>query len=158
MHHRKRLCVLGGRGFTLIEILIAIGILAALAAVAIVAINPARQFAQARNSQRQSNITTLLNAIGQNIADNKGVFTCGSVTLEANSASTSIDNGSGGSGKNLSCLSPTYIPVFPIDPNNPNAPASGYTVSVDSVGRVMVCAPNANEAALGSPGGLCVMR
>jgi len=150
--------VLGGRGFTLIEILIAIGILAALAAVAIVAINPARQFAQARNSQRQSNITTLLNAIGQNIADNKGVFTCGSVTLEANSASTSIDNGSGGSGKNLSCLSPTYIPVFPIDPNNPNAPASGYTVSVDSVGRVMVCAPNANEAALGSPGGLCVMR
>nr|HPO06648.1 type II secretion system protein [Candidatus Pacearchaeota archaeon] len=61
-------------GFTLIEILVVIGLIAFLAAVVIIAINPARQFAQGRNSQRVSNVNAILNAIGQRIADNKGLF------------------------------------------------------------------------------------
>jgi len=52
-------------GFTLIEILVVIGMIALLAAIVIVAINPARQFAQGRNTQRTSNVNTILNAIGQ---------------------------------------------------------------------------------------------
>ena len=62
------------KGFTLIEILVVIGIIAILATIAIIAINPARQFAQARNSQRYSNVESILNAIGQRVADNKGLF------------------------------------------------------------------------------------
>src|SRR4030042_864409 len=64
----------GQKGFTLIEILVVIGIIAILAAVVLIAINPAKQFAQARNSQRTSNVNAILNAIGQRMTDNKGVF------------------------------------------------------------------------------------
>src|SRR3972149_586779 len=60
-------------GFTLIEILVVIGIIAILAVIVLIAINPARQFAQARDTQRTSNVNAILNAVGQYLADNKGV-------------------------------------------------------------------------------------
>lgn len=158
MHHLKK--VLSTRagvraGFTLIEILIVIGIIAILAAVVIVALNPARQFAQARNSQRQSNVTTILNAIGQNMVDNKGTFTCGSVTVPT--TATNIGTGSGL--VDLSCLTPTYIPsAIPADPAGGTAADTKYTILVDSNGRYTVCAPLADEAALGHPGAYCAVR
>ena len=145
-------------GFTLIEILVVIGIIALLATIVIVAINPARQFAQARNTQRTSNINTILNAIGQNIADNKGVFTCGAVTLPASTASTSIDDATGGAGKDLSCLTPTYIPSFPQDPTAAVGAATGYMISVDATARVLICAPASVEPAIPGSVAVCVKR
>lgn len=51
------------KGFTLIELLIVIGILAILATVVVVVLNPAQLFAQARDSQRISDMTTLRSAL-----------------------------------------------------------------------------------------------
>ena len=151
------------KGFTLIEILVVIGIIAILAAVVIIAINPARQFAQARNSQRQSNIESILNAVGQNLADHKGILS--GCTISSSGTSTiGTNSGTAADGTpylNMSGCLDTYLPGgIPMDPNGGWAGDTGYKVVIDSNSRVQVCAPNANETALGTdnPKDICVTR
>ena len=152
-----------GRGFTLIEILIVIGIIAILAAIVIIAINPAKQFAQARNTQREAAVNSILNAIGQRIADNKGVFagsfSSGTYTCPTlPTGPTPILSGTG-TGVDLSCLVPTYISVLPVDPTAPAGIDTGYTVSVSTTGRVTVAAPNAvTETAIPDAPAISVTR
>ena len=62
------------KGFTLIEILITIAVLAILAVIVIIAINPAQQFAAARNTQRQHDVKQISNAIEQQAVKNKGKY------------------------------------------------------------------------------------
>src|SRR3989338_8613068 len=62
------------QGFTLIELLIVIAILTVLFALVIIAVNPVRQFAQADNTQRRSDVNALLNATFQYAADNRGTL------------------------------------------------------------------------------------
>ncbi len=136
------------RGFTLIELLIVIAIIAILAAAVIVAINPARQFSQARNSTRTSNVNTIVNAIQQNAADNNGTYTCAAGALPA--TTTAMTSAVGGYDI-CGCVSPTYLSSMPFDPSAAGAHftscadyATGYTVVKDAVtSRVTVNAPSA---------------
>jgi prepilin-type N-terminal cleavage/methylation domain-containing protein len=153
---RRKKILAKEKGFTLIEILVVIGIIAVLALIVLVAINPARQFAQARNTQRTSNVEAVLNAIGQNVVDNKGAFTCSNgAVIPTDSAPgnplTSADGKkiSSSGGVDLgACLSPTYISSLPFDPGASGAHwkdssdyDTGYNVFQDSNGRITVFAP-----------------
>lgn len=130
-------------GFTLIEILVVIGIIAVLAAVVLIAINPARQFKLARDSQRMSNVAAILNAVGQNIAENKGVFKCGGVVTAIPAVETVINSEDGFDV--APCLIPEYISSLPFDPSLAGAYFTdntdydtGYMIHQDTNSRITV--------------------
>ena len=126
------------KGFTLIELLVVIGILAILLSIVLIAINPARQFGQANNTRRQSDVTSVLNAIGAYAADNKGVLPTGIPT-----DGTQVDAGITGV---CNLIMPTYISAVPTDPSlgtNGLTTCPGttdYKISQDSSHRVTVTA------------------
>ena len=137
------------KGFTLIEILVVIGIIAVLAAVVLVAINPTRQFKLARDSQRISNVESMLSAVGQNIAEHKGLFTCGTASITIPASSTIIRSGVNDPNAFdiAPCLVPAYISMLPFDPSIPSAHYATstdydteYSIAEDSDGRVTIAA------------------
>jgi prepilin-type N-terminal cleavage/methylation domain-containing protein len=148
------------KGFTLIELLVVIGILAILLSIVLIAINPARQFGQANNTRRHSDITAILNAVGAYSADKKGVLptqipvydvakanngalpVCKNTATPANCADLCAD------------LVTDYIPALPMDPQTGTGTSvtdctvdytTGYTVLKDGAGRVTVSAPGAEN-------------
>lgn len=134
------------QGFTLIEILVVIGIIGILAAVVLVAVNPARQFRQARDSQRLANVNTILNAIGQNIADHQGFIHCAGGPISINATEMPLSSDPSGIDA-VDCLVPDYLPKVPLDPNpsfghyvTDDDYDTGYTIRMDGDGRITVAA------------------
>ncbi len=147
------------KGFTLIELLVVIGILAVLLAITLIAINPARQFGNANNTRRRSDVTQVLNSVGQFVAENQG-------QLPAELAALVVDTATPLNATNFpnmcAQLVPTFIPALPTDPTLNDADnvepadcavvppvwATGYTIQRDANNRITVTAPTTDNGAV----------
>lgn len=151
------------KGFTLIELLVVIGILAVLLAIVLIAINPARQFSQANDTKRRSDLNAILNAIHQYGADNRGNLTA----LGLSVAPQVIANDPGQESwveELCDAVVPTYIAGLPSDPTQGTGDgvngaaitdcagtySTGYSVSLSdaATGRVVVSASGELETDL----------
>jgi prepilin-type N-terminal cleavage/methylation domain-containing protein len=129
------------KGFTLLEILLVIAAIGILAAIVLVAINPNRQLAQARNLVRQADINTIQKALEQYLIDN-GRY--------PNSVSTTpgyiCNTGTEQTGGSINCsgrvdlreLVPDYIAGIPKDPQATGT-NTGYNIVIN---------PNDNKVGL----------
>ena|SRR3989338_7459938 len=138
------------RGFTLPEILIVVTLIAILSAGVISTFKPSFFFSQANNAQRRSDINTILEAIYQYAADNRGALPAGVDSTDRYICKTScpanyIDL--------CGLLVPSYVADLPHDPasgySSPGPTCAtyttGYTISKNSYNQVTLKAPNAES-------------
>lgn len=144
------------KAFTLLEILLVIGIIAVLATVVIVSLDPAMRFRDARDSRRLSDIQSVLSAVHQYIVDNKGALPPGIDTTER-------EIGTDGSGCSLStsicgatdCIDLStplarYLKMMPYDPANGSDAHTHYSVQADSNNIITVRACDSEDATIAS--------
>ncbi len=140
-------------GFTLIEVLLVVAIIAILAGIVIIAVNPSKQLGDSRNAQRQADVTTILNATYQYALDNSGALPANGTGVGITTTATEICK-TGGTCTTLVDLGTSlttagkYLVSIPIDPQCPtncNANGNGYKISKDVNNRVTVTAPNAEN-------------
>ncbi len=100
-------------GFTLIELIVVVAIIAILAAATLVAVNPARRVGNAQNAQRWTDINAIADAWSAYLADNNSTppttTNAESTTLENTTyaISTSTEAINGGTHSNAHCTGVT---------------------------------------------------
>lgn len=158
------------KGFTLLELLIAIGVMAILAGLVLVAVNPAQQFGKANDAERKSEAKAVLSAMLQFQTSPSargalprcltGAVPAAADIPECDTDSSGIGVGNGGfegalelgtpgSATVYDCttlLIPFYLREMPIDPDAANsATDTGYFVCQDTSGaveRIYIIAPD----------------
>ena len=138
------------KGFTLLEILLVVAAIAILAGIVILALNPAKQLAETRNSQRWADVNTILNAVYQYSIDNNG-------TIPASITATETEICSDDTCDTFVDLTPlttdeVYLVGLPGDPSGGNTDTTtgtgiGYTITRTANDRVTVNAPGAERGA-----------
>ncbi len=143
------------KAFTLIELLLVVAIIATLAVVVFVALNPAQRLKDSKDARRTSDVDTILSAVHEYIIDNKGVLPTTSplneIQLGTSAVGCAIGTGTC-SANGTACLDLTstlnkYLKSIPIDPTGVVG-ATKYTMAVDSNNIVTVKACAADTSTI----------
>ena len=128
-----------------ITILVCIGVSAILSTTIFLAINPGKNFADARNAQRSSDIQDIKTAIDAYLLEDATavIDKLGDIP-ECATGAKHIGTGSGNAniGK---ILIGVYLPSMPKDPNDGTEADSGYTICKTTGLRFEIGAPNAEN-------------
>lgn len=125
----------------------AVIVVAVFVGIAVFLINPAKKFAEMRNSQRRADIAVILNAVHEYSIANNGNLPA---AITENPTMICAENASSCEGlTDLSVLkeSGRYLKKIPSDPTEKSLDSSGYQVSKTTSGRVRIVAPNAERKA-----------
>ena len=136
------------QGFTLLEVLLVVAIIAILAGIVIIAINPGKNLGDSRNSQRSADVNTILNGAYQYALDNNGTLPAGITSTSTEVCATGAASCTG-----LIDLTPLttagkYLVSIPKDPQCATVCAvngAGYKINKDANGRLIVTAPYAEQ-------------
>ena len=139
---------LNSAGFTLMELLTVIGIIGVLATVMVTAINPGRQLAKARDTQRETDVIVILSAIYQYSSEHSGDLpdTDGNPeTSDFPTDETCIGTDLGcfdlaSAGEDGDTIVPVYLAEIPTDPRTGEASDTDYTIFVDENNRLTASA------------------
>jgi len=131
------------KGFTLLEILLVVAAIAILAGIVILAINPGKQLADTRNSERWSDVNTILNAVYQYAIDNDGQIPTAITTSQTEICATTTCTGY----IDLDVLKADeeYLVGIPTDPTGAVGNGAGYEIVKSANGRITVVAPDAEQ-------------
>jgi len=136
------------KGFTLLEILLVVAIIAILAGIVILAINPRKQLADANNTRRWADVNTILNAVYQYSIDNKGTTLSAIPVVSGEICKKDVDC----TGFiNLSTLltDEKYLVDIPVDPSvTSGGSGTGYNIVKSTNGRITITAPLAQNSVI----------
>ena len=137
------------KGFTLIEILIVIGLIAILAAITIIALNPTANFKSARDSRRRSEMAQIMTSINQWMVDPvyNGTIAGLVVTPCAGSApdwTGTTQTVPSIAGSAFTAIFPAGVETLPKDPGNGGVDHYRICRSSDS-SRITLIAPNVED-------------
>ena len=146
------------KGFTLLEVLLVIALIAILAGIVIVAINPGKQLADGRNTQRRSDVNTILNAVYQYTIDNNGalpasvpsIASCSTTVLNTATNEVCKTGGTCTSLVDLSVLTASgkYVVSLPFDPKSSSTNGTDYYICKDSTtSRITVTSKDPENSA-----------
>lgn len=159
---------LSKQGFTLVELLVVIGIIVLLFAVTLIAIDPAKRLRQARDAVRHQDVRDVLEAVQEFIVDNDGDTPAGLDAVDEDDGGEWRqiigDGGIGGCSGDIGtictdattkndCLSmetdlePTYFSEIPQDPGGGDEANTMYYIDLNDTGRFQIGACDPQHAA-----------
>lgn len=148
------------RNLSLTEILLVVLIVAVLAVIVFISINPMKRLGDSRDLRRSTDVESILSAVHSYIADNKGALPIGLTTNMAAQVQIGTIGGAAISTTMTSCTVAAnakvdlttplakYLKTMPADPKDGTSAATGYVIQVDANNVVTVSACNSENASI----------